>query len=126
MRHYLLAALVLTFASTATVAHALQVTDFTPAAYAAAKSSGNRYVLNFHAPWCPVCRKQTDALKSLQQNPELEKFTILNVDYDSSTELRKELKVVRQSTVIVFDGETEVSRKVGVTDRNELRNLLLE
>ena len=45
-------------------------------------------------------------------------------DYDSETALKKQLKVKDQSTLIVFKGNTAVSRATWITDENKLRALI--
>ena len=45
-------------------------------------------------------------------------------DYDTSTSLKKQMKIVSQSTLVVFKGGKEIARSTGVTDPAELRALL--
>jgi thiol-disulfide isomerase/thioredoxin len=56
----------------------------------------------FHANWCPTCRAmEKEILEDPTQFPSGTK--ILKLDYDEETELKNELGVKIQSTVIVFD-----------------------
>lgn len=57
-------------------------------------------ILFFHAPWCPECRGFEEAIKS-GEVPE--GAQILKVDYDSSTDLRKQHGVTIQSTFVRVD-----------------------
>ncbi|MBD3328677.1 hypothetical protein GF340_05265 [Candidatus Peregrinibacteria bacterium] len=58
----------------------------------------------FHANWCPTCRAmEKEILEDPSQFPAGTK--ILKLDYDEETELKNELGVKIQSTVIVFDAE---------------------
>lgn len=89
-----------------------------------AKAAGSTVVLDFHADWCPVCRRQEKALGPLTEMAGFEKVVVLKVDYDKEKELRQRLKVAKQGTLVVFKGETEAARAVGVTDPEELKALI--
>lgn len=107
----------------ATLAHALTVTPYTPAALAAAQKAGEPLVLHFHASWCPTCRAQDKAFEALKADPAL-KVTLMEVDYDQEKALEKQMKVTAQSTLIVFHGATERGRSTGETDPARLKSTL--
>ena len=67
------------------------------------------FALFFHANWCSSCRSQE---KIIQQNLASlpVDFTILRVNFDTETELKKKYSVAMQSIVIVFD---ETGKEVG-------------
>jgi thioredoxin 1 len=107
----------------ATLAHALTLTPYTPAALAAAQKSGQPVVLHFHASWCPTCRAQDKAFEALKADPSL-KVTLMEVDYDTEKALEKQMKVTAQSTLIVFHGAVERGRSTGETDPARLKSTL--
>jgi thiol-disulfide isomerase/thioredoxin len=89
-----------------------QVNDFkayTPEAFTAAMGTGKTTLLFFHAPWCPVCRAQEPKVKA-HLNGDHKSIVAFKVDYDSNVALRKELKVDKQSTLILYQGMNEVAR----------------
>ena len=51
--------------------------------------------------------------------------TLLVVDYDNEKELRKQLGIRTQSTLISYRGTVEKSRLAGDTDADKLRAALL-
>ena len=55
--------------------------------------SGTRVVYFFHAPWCPDCRA-TDA--SLKSEGVPQGLTVVKVDFDSMTDLRRQFGVTQQ------------------------------
>ncbi len=107
----------------ATLAHALTLTPYTPAALAVAQKSGQPVVLHFHASWCPTCRAQDKAFEALKADPSL-KVTLMEVDYDTEKALEKQMKVTAQSTLIVFHGAVERGRSTGETDPAKLKSTL--
>lgn len=105
-------------------AFAADLKPFTESAFRGAKSDGKPIVLVFHANWCPTCRVQKPIIESILMEKEFAGFTALQVDYDNSDELQKELNVTKQSTVIVFKGGVEVARSVSDTNKDSLTSLL--
>ena len=82
---------------------------YTTEAFDAAKADGKTTVLFFHAPWCPVCKAQEPKVTS-HLNGDARNVVAFKVDYDSNTALRKALAVEKQSTLIMYQGRTEVAR----------------
>lgn len=97
---------------------------FTQSEYDAALKSGQTIVVDFHASWCPTCRKQTPILNEIVGMPEYSKVVALKADYDKETELKKALNINKQSTIVVFKAGKEVGRSTGVTDKAELKKLI--
>lgn len=65
------------------------------------------YALFFHASWCPTCRvMEKNILADLDSFPE--GTNILKADFDSEKELRGELEVKIQSTIVIFDAAGNV------------------
>lgn len=73
------------------------------------------------AKWCPVC---------LQQDRQLERLSIEEISYDrvdySDTRTRERYDANYPSTLILFQGNTEVWRHAGSIDDDELSLVLSE
>ena len=65
-------------------------------------------VLFFHASWCPTC-KSADSAISGGTLPE--GLTVLKVDYDSETELKKKYGVTYQHTFVQVDKDGNQLKK---------------
>jgi hypothetical protein len=61
-----------------------------------------------------VCKNQAAAIPQVLRG-EIQRRGRLPADYDTEKELKKQLKVTGQSTLVVFKGEKEVGREQGVT-----------
>jgi len=121
----LLRALLFSIATVAApLAQALDIQPYSPAALAAAQSKGQPVAVHFHAGWCPTCRAQAKALKTLQAEDKGLPVTVLVADYDGEKALKQQLKVQAQSTLVVFKGGQETTRVVGETGAAGLRKAL--
>ena len=97
---------------------------FDNSAFKNAQAAGKTVVIDFHATWCPTCAKQKPILEKLISENEFQGVVAFVADYDSSSELKKQMKITGQSTIVVFKGDREVARSMGVTAESELRSLL--
>jgi thioredoxin 1 len=103
--------------------YALNVAPYSSEALAKLQAAGEPVALHFHADWCPTCRAQAKSLETLKTDPSL-KLTVLSVDYDKETALKKQLSVRSQSTFIVFRGAAEKARQIGETSPEAIRKTL--
>ena len=120
----LIAAFAVAFHLITTIAMAGEIKPFNQDAFTEAKAAGKTVVLDFHADWCPVCRKQGPLLQSLVQEDKLKDVLVFKVNYDKESTLKKDLKVKDQSTLIVFKGKDEVSRATWETNKDQVRALI--
>jgi thiol-disulfide isomerase/thioredoxin len=112
MIRFAMVAVAITLSAAAAV-HAQQMmrgfAPFTKTAFKAAADEGKMTLVFFHAPWCPVCKAQEPKVLA-HLNGDARDVVALKVDYDTNMELRKEMKVEKQSTLILYRGATEVAR----------------
>jgi thioredoxin 1 len=76
------------------------------------------------APWCPTCRAQEPTVRRVEADPKFADVVMFRVDFDSQKSALRTLKANRQSTIIIFKGDKEVGRSVGVTDPGAISALL--
>ena len=95
--------------------------EYSVATFEAAAKSGEPFVLDFHASWCPTCRAQSKSFDVLLTEPKFAPVKILRVDFDAADELKSRFKVQSQSTLILLKDGKEIDRVGGVTSVDGLR-----
>jgi thiol-disulfide isomerase/thioredoxin len=111
LRPLMLAAL---FTLSAQAAIAKDAVIYQAAEFAAAQQQQKHVIVEVFKKGCSTCAAQQPALeKARQQFPHA---VFMKVDFEHDAEAVAKLKVVKQSTIIIFKGTAEVDRLVGVTD----------
>jgi thiol-disulfide isomerase/thioredoxin len=100
--------------------------DYAPEAFADAQQAGRTILVDVHATWCPTCKVQAPILDELLLEPSLSDVTFVKVDFDLEEAFIETYRIPRQSTILVFRGETEIARSVAETDRDRLRSFVFE
>ncbi len=78
-----------------------------------AKYSDSDVVLFFNASWCPTCQEANKNL-SASKGEFPNGLTVVDVDYDDNTDLRKEYGVTTQHTFVLIEPDgTEVKKWTG-------------
>lgn len=80
-------------------------------------------VVDFSARWCPTCKAQKSIVDKLMASPQYKTVTLFVADYDKEVDLKKQLRVVQQSTFVVFKGGKEITRSTGQTDKDVLASV---
>ena len=112
------------FAFVACTQNAIAQEKFDAALFEAQLSAGKSILVVGHAPWCPTCRAQESALKSIYANDTYQKITYFVIDYDNQKDALKKFGIQRQSTLIVFKDGKEVGRNIGATSNSTIESLL--
>src|SRR3989344_6699452 len=75
-----------------------------------ARAETGDVVLFFHASWCPSCRAlNLDIEKNMSSIPE--GVSILKVDYDKETEMKKKYGITYQHTLVQVDKDGNMIKK---------------
>lgn len=112
----------------ARIAHAYPAHDYAPSRWPDLRDASERVVVNFRAEWSITCQIKRDLLTQiLATDPAYGRLTFVDVDWDTfgrSDWVQRQLKVERRSTLIAFQGRTELARLVNApTERDILRFL---
>lgn len=97
----------------AVAAFAAAETQFSAEKFKADQAAGKPIVVHISAPWCPTCKAQHQAIKSITAKPEFADITVYEVDFDSQQDVVNSFSARAQSTIIGFRGDKETSRIVG-------------
>jgi thiol-disulfide isomerase/thioredoxin len=119
-----LALLTLALSAWLAPAHALDIAPYSAQILAQKQQAGQAVSLHFHAKWCPTCLVQERAFNTFKGDAAVP-GTLLVVDYDQERELKREMGIRSQSTLIVFKGQEQKHRSGGVTDPQALKTALL-
>ena len=105
-------------------ASASSITPYDQAAFDKLAAEGKPIVLSVRAPWCPTCAKQDPIQAELMKQPAYRDYTLFTIDFDSQKDLLKKYHVAMQSTIIAFQGKSEVGRSVGDTKEASIDALM--
>lgn len=73
-------------------------------------------IVKFGAPWCGPCKVQDKILDELIS----EGYEVEKVNVDEQEDRTARLGILSVPTTIIYDGETEVERFVGLVQKNKL------
>lgn len=118
---FLCIAVLATFTVSAMAAERL---TYEPNAFQKALDAGEPILVHVTAPWCGECKAQKPIVAALAQTATFSGLTIFDVDYDTQKDALRQLKVQKQSTLIVYKGKAEVARAVGITRREAIETLM--
>ena len=91
-------------------------------------AAGNTVFIDFYTDWCTTCRSQAASIRKLRsQNPAYDaNMTFISVDWDRhrASQLSKQLRIPRRSTLVVLSGDQEIGRLVATTKRDQIQALM--
>ncbi len=103
-------------------------TEYTPGLVKKHLAAGDTVFLDFKTNWCTTCAAQERQISALlRQNPAYgQAITFIDVDWDkhSFSELSRNLKIPRRSTLVVLKGDQELGRIVAGTNKNKIKALM--
>ena len=94
--------------------------------FEAALAQGKPVIVDFAADWCPTCRAQKPIVEELLKEPRMQGVTLFVANFDTERALKARLRIVQQSTFVVFKGGKEVARSTGQTARQALSDLFAQ
>ena len=112
------------FLISASSAFAFETKPFDTKAFEDAQMHGRSILVDVFAPWCPYCKAQHQVLDHLKSNPAYDEIEVFQIDFDHQPDALRALQVSKQSTLIAFKGNKETGRSVGITDAQQIEDLL--
>jgi thiol-disulfide isomerase/thioredoxin len=103
---------------------AAQTVPYTPEAFETAMAAGKPVLVEIHASWCPICKKQAPILSDLEKTPKFNDLVVIHVDFDTQKDAVREFGAQMQSALIVFKDGKQAGRSVGDTNPDSMAALL--
>lgn len=78
-------------------------------------------LVDFYADWCRPCKMMAPVIEKLAEELQ-EKAKVGKINVDESTDIATQYDVMSIPTIIIFKNGKEVKRFIGVRDKQELLN----
>ena len=78
-------------------------------------------LVDFYAGWCGPCKMMAPVIEELAEELQ-EKAKVGKINVDESTDIATQYDVMSIPTIIIFKNGKEVKRFIGVRDKQELLN----
>jgi thiol-disulfide isomerase/thioredoxin len=95
-----------------------QKATYEAAMFDKAQAANQHIVVEVFKKGCPTCAAQQPGLKAARE--KYPNATFVTVDFNGDEAPVERFKAVKQSTIIVYKGATEVARIVGETDADAI------
>ena len=92
--------------------------------FQAAVDASKPVLVHITAPWCPQCKQQKPIVASLADQSDFKDLILFDVDFDTQKDALQQLKVLKESTLIVYKDRAEVGRATGVTKPAVIESLI--
>ena len=86
------------------------------------QKSGKTIVINSWNEYCSTCAAQTKVFD--QAMKDFKDVEFLLYEQDKNKDIAKTLGINYWTTIVVFKGQNEVGREMGLTDKNQIYNLI--
>ena len=93
-------------------------TTFTDKIFKKAQSEGKIIVINSWNKFCSTCKKQIKILD--QAETKFNDVIFLNYEQTENKDIANKLSIDYWTTIVIYKGEDEIYRSMGVTEKNQL------
>ncbi len=117
-------ALAFSFLAASSIAAAAEPRPYDATSFNTAQAAGKPILVEIHADWCGECRMQKRVLDKLSDEAPYASLVRLRVDYDRQKDGVRQFGAKKQSTLVVYKGDKELGRAVGITSEDKIRSLV--
>ena len=93
-------------------------TTFTDKIFKKAQSEGKIIVINSWNKFCSTCKKQIKILD--QAETKFNNVIFLSYEQTENKDIADKLSIDYWTTIVIYKGEDEIYRSMGVTEKNQL------
>tara|TARA_Y100001960_G_C14533405_1_gene757254 strand:- start:484 stop:855 length:372 start_codon:yes stop_codon:yes gene_type:complete len=99
-----------------------KITNFTFEKFNEAKNSGKTIVINSWNKNCSTCAAQIKILA--QATEDFENVEFLFYEQTKNKDIAKALNIKYWATIVVFKGQEEIAKKIGIAKKEEIYKLI--
>tara|TARA_B100000676_G_C17503966_1_gene544570 strand:+ start:240 stop:611 length:372 start_codon:yes stop_codon:yes gene_type:complete len=99
-----------------------KVTNFTFEKFNEAKNSGKTIIVNSWNKNCSTCAAQIKILA--QATEDFENVEFLFYEQTKNKDIAKALNIKYWATIVVFKGQEEIAKKIGLTGKDEIYKII--
>tara|TARA_B100000686_G_scaffold195852_1_gene202774 strand:- start:81 stop:452 length:372 start_codon:yes stop_codon:yes gene_type:complete len=99
-----------------------KITNFTFEKFNEAKNSGKTIVINSWNKNCSTCAAQNKILA--QAIEDFENVEFLFYEQTKNKDIAKALNIKYWATIVVFKGQEEIAKKIGLTGKDEIYKII--
>ena len=99
-----------------------KITNFTFEKFNEAKNSGKTIVINSWNKNCSTCAAQIKILA--QATEDFENVEFLFYEQTKNKDIAKALNIKYWATIVVFKGQEEIAKKIGLTGKDEIYKII--
>ena len=115
--------LIILFISLSSTVNAFEkVTNFTFEKFNEAKNSGKTIIVNSWNKNCSTCAAQIKILA--QATEDFENVEFLFYEQTKNKDIAKALNIKYWATIVVFKGQEEIAKKIGIAKKEEIYKLI--
>lgn len=81
-------------------------------------------IVDFYADWCGACKEMSKVLEQIEQKYPQVKIYMLDTVENKKT--AREYWIMSLPTIVFFQNGTEVKRRMGVLEKEEIETVLME
>ena len=99
-----------------------KITNFTFEKFNEAKNSGKTIIVNSWNKNCSTCAAQIKILA--QATEDFENVEFLFYEQTKNKDIAKALNIKYWATIVVFKGQEEIAKKIGLTGKDEIYKII--
>lgn len=90
------------------------------------QKNGEAVLVEIYASWCPTCKAQHEALKTLESSGLRPKVRAIRIDFDRDSTFRRDIGINYTGAMLIFKNGDIVAQAAGLVTPQSIKNFLLQ